>query len=73
MIFVIKKNANVLNKLYSSLKNINTTKQYQKINVPMLLIDDEADNASINTNKPEDDPTRINKHIRNIQRPDTNR
>lgn len=66
MIFVLKKNASVLKKLYTSLKNINTTKQYQRINVPMLLIDDEADNASINTHKPEDDPTKINKYIRNI-------
>ena len=66
MIFVVKKNASVLSKLYTSLKNINTTKQYQQINAPMLLIDDEADNASINTRKPEDDPTKINKYIRNI-------
>ena len=66
MIFVVKKNASVLKKLYSSLKNINTTKQYQKINAPMLLIDDEADNASINTKKAEDDPTKINKYIRSI-------
>ena len=66
MIFVVKKNASVLRKLYSSLKNINTTKQYQQINAPMLLIDDEADNASINTRKPEDDPTKINKYIRSI-------
>ena len=68
MIFVVKKNANVLGKLYSSLKNINTTKQYQQINAPMLLIDDEADNASINTRKPEDDPTKINECIRSILR-----
>lgn len=66
MIFVVKKNASVLSKLYTSLKNINTTKQYQQIKAPMLLIDDEADNASINTRKPEDDPTKINKYIRNI-------
>ena len=66
MIFVVKKNASVLKKLYSSLKNINTTKQYQQIHAPMLLIDDEADNASINTRKPEDDPTKINKYIRSI-------
>lgn len=66
MVFVLKKNASVLHKLYTSLKNINTTKQYQKINAPMLLIDDEADNASINTRKAEDDPTKINKYIRNI-------
>ncbi len=66
MIFVVKKNSNVLRKIYSSLKNINTNKQYEKINAPMLMIDDEADNASINTHKPEDDPTKINRYIRNI-------
>ncbi len=32
----------------------------------MLLIDDEADNASINTNKPDLDPTRTNAMIRKI-------
>lgn len=31
-----------------------------------LIIDDEADNASINTNKPERDPTTINKRIRGL-------
>ena len=66
MIFVVKKNATVLKKIYTSLKNINTDKQYQKINAPMLMIDDEADNASINTHKLEDDPTKINRYIRNI-------
>lgn len=68
MIFVVKKNASVLSKLYTSLKNINTTKQYQRIDAPMLLIDDEADNASINTNKPEDNPTIINDYIRKLLR-----
>jgi len=41
-------------------------KIYEKLSIPMLLIDDEADNASINTS---DDPyrsTAINKGIRNI-------
>ena len=66
MIFVVKKNATVLKKIYTSLKNINTNKQYEKINAPMLMIDDEADNASINTHKAEDDPTKINRYIRNI-------
>lgn len=66
MIFVVKKNATVLKKIYTSLKNINTSKQYEKINAPMLMIDDEADNASINTHKVEDDPTKINRYIRNI-------
>ena len=32
---------------------------------PMLFIDDEADQASINTSKPDQDPTAINGHIRN--------
>ena len=66
MIFVVKKNVPILKKLYSSLKLINTTGENSKINFPMLMIDDEADNASINTNKKEDDPTKINKYIRNI-------
>lgn len=34
--------------------------------VPMLMIDDEADNASINTNKPELDPTKTNAMLRKI-------
>ncbi len=66
MIFVVKKNVPVLKKLYSSLKLINTIGEHDKINFPMLMIDDEADNASINTNKADDDPTKINKYIRNI-------
>ncbi len=66
MIFVIKKNVTVLSKLYSSLKNINTDQHHRCIDVPMIMIDDEADNASINTNKPENDPTKINNYIRKI-------
>src|SRR5699024_533200 len=34
--------------------------------LPLLLIDDEADNASINTSQDSDDPTTINKSIRKI-------
>lgn len=66
MVFVIKKNVSVLKKVFLSFKNINTTRQYQRINVPMLMIDDEADNASINTHKQDDDPTKINNYIRKI-------
>lgn len=66
MIFVLKKNVSVLKKVYSSLRNINTTTTQPKINYPALIIDDEADNASINTNKPDNDPTKINKYIRNL-------
>ena len=66
MIFVIKKNVSVLKKLYASLKNINTDKFHPLIDAPMIMIDDEADNASINTNKPDYDPTMINNYIRKI-------
>lgn len=66
MIFVIKKNVSVLKKLFASLKNINTDQYHTQINVPMLMIDDEADNASINTNKADEDPTKINNYIRRI-------
>ena len=66
MIFIIKKNVSVLRKVYSSLKNINTDALHPKINYPALVIDDEADNASINTNKPDNDPTKINRYIRNL-------
>jgi hypothetical protein len=66
MIFVLKKNVSVLKKVYSSLRNINTNAVQTKINYPALIIDDEADNASINTNKPDDDPTKINKYIRSL-------
>lgn len=66
-ILVIKKNASTLSNLYSWLKELNTHRGIEKItDIPMLLIDDEADNASINTNKPELDPTKINREIRNI-------
>lgn len=68
MIFVIKKNKSILQKVYASLKTINTNAEHQKIDYPILVIDDEADNASVNTNKldGEHDPTVINRFIRNI-------
>lgn len=65
-IFIVKKNASILGKIYECLKKIHITNQYCTINSPMLMIDDEADNASVNTNKPEDDPTKINIYIRKI-------
>ena len=64
ILFVIKKNS-------SSLKNV---LEWLKSNAspedPLLLIDDEADNASINVrykrDKRDDEPTRINGQIRSI-------
>lgn len=67
VVVVIKKNVTTLSNLYSWLKDWNTRESSQQIaNVPMLMIDDEADNASINTNKPDLDPTRTNREIRRI-------
>lgn len=66
VVFVCKKNVSVLNKLYKWIEeqNLDTVKGY--VDAPMLLIDDEADNASVNTKVDETDPTKTNKIIRNI-------
>ena len=63
-LLVVKKNASVLKRLNTWL---NTHAENGKINnKSLLMIDDEADNASINTNASGDDPTTINKHICSI-------
>src|SRR5699024_8385005 len=66
IIFVIKKNVHILEALYEWLKEMNVQNNSQITDVPLLMIDDEADNASINTNKEESDPTRTNAGIRSI-------
>lgn len=66
VVFVIKKQKDVLNKLTKWLQNLNADKLTGKIDLPMLMIDDEADNASINTSKSKEDPTTINRLIRNL-------
>lgn len=61
ILLVIKKNTKTLDNVITWLKA-----QYKnKIKTPMLLIDDESDYASINT-KVENDPTSINRKIRNL-------
>lgn len=60
-LFVVKKNKSVLTNLHEWL-----TKDEDKINLPLLLIDDEADNASVNTNSDDKDRTAINEAINNI-------
>ena len=61
IILVIKKNASVLKRLFSWLQ---TQSSHGAItNKALLLVDDEADNASINTSRDGDDPTAINKNI----------
>ena len=64
-LFVLKKNKSVLEKLEQWLRVYNANSNHE-INKPMLLIDDEADNASVNTKKEEDSPTAINKAIRKL-------
>lgn len=64
VVFVLKKNARTLKNLINWLETYNTNGN-NVIDLPLLLIDDEADNASINTND-DTDPTTINKHIRRL-------
>ena len=63
-LFVVKKNSKSLQQVYEWLKSNGNQ------NEPLLLIDDEADNASINgkykLEKRENEPTKINGQIRNL-------
>jgi len=65
VVLVIKKNKSTLENLIDWLKhnNLHNLKNY-----PMLLVDDEADHASINTNKEGDIATTINRKIRELLR-----
>lgn len=63
IIFVTKKNKTTLERLRDWLKDQNLT---HNIGEPLLLIDDEADNASINTADNPNQVTAINKAIREI-------
>jgi hypothetical protein len=65
VLFVVKKNKSILNNLIKWLRSSNTDAR-GAINLPMLLIDDEADNASVNTKKEDEDPTAINDAIRRL-------
>ena len=62
VIFVTKKNKTVLEQIATWFKNA----PHGTGNLPMLLIDDESDYASINVNDPEKDPTAINNAIRTL-------
>ena len=65
-VLVIKKNVRTLEALFGWLREMNAQADGVISDVPMLMIDDEADNASINTNKPELDPTKTNAMLRRI-------
>ena len=64
-VFVIKKNSNTLKNLLEWLQEHSSRIGTAKVDAPMLLIDDEADNASINTKK-RDEVSRINGQIREL-------
>lgn len=69
LIAVIKKNPGPLRQVYGWLSaNAKEDSELRKAirEKAILIIDDEADNASINTNKKDRDPTRINGQIRAI-------
>jgi len=62
LVFVIKKNVSILKNLIDWLKSNNLSlSEY-----PMLLIDDEADHASVNTQRDDLDPTKTNERIRDL-------
>lgn len=62
VVLVVKKNKKILEsvieRLQPALRNYGSNS--------LLIIDDEADNASVNTSKPDKDPSAINKCIRGI-------
>ncbi|MCL2768386.1 MAG: hypothetical protein FWE49_06660, partial [Synergistaceae bacterium] len=66
VLIVVKKNKNILNNLIRWLRSNNTTSASGLIDLPMLLIDDEADNASVNTKKEDENPTAINDAVRSL-------
>lgn len=66
ILLVVKKNVTILNNLFVWLKHNNPLNKNGKIAKSLFLIDDEADNASINTKNPDKDATAINNAIRLI-------
>lgn len=62
---IIKKNVKVIDRLIEYITN---SDEQSRANMPVLIIDDEADQASVdgNANDPDSDPTRTNNGIRRI-------
>jgi Z1 domain len=65
VIVVMKKNRNILENIENWLRALNAGAD-GKIAPPMLMIDDEADSASINTAASEHDPSTINRSLRRL-------
>jgi hypothetical protein len=65
VLVVMKKNKSILQNLEKWLAEFNAGPD-GKITAPVLVIDDEADNASVNTRKDDEDPAEINRRIRSL-------
>ena len=65
VVLVVKKNKRILNNLIKWFSK-STDNATGKVMLPMLLIDDEADNASVNTKSEDDSPAAINACIRRL-------
>ena len=65
-VFVIKKQSNTLKNLLEWLREHSARGGGASVDAPMLLIDDEADNASINTKHGKGEVTKINGQIRDL-------
>jgi hypothetical protein len=66
VVLVVKKNSATLGRLLDWLQENNAFRGTKTIDAPMLLIDDEADNASINTAYKRDEITKINGQLRDL-------
>lgn len=66
MVLVIKKNSSTLKNLIEWLQEHSVSSASQMVEYPMLLIDDEADNASINIKHGREEVARINGQIREL-------
>lgn len=66
IILVMKKNAKLLHNLIEWLRRNSQDQGGRIAGVPMLLIDDEADNASINVAADPEMPSRINQKLRDL-------
>ena len=65
-VFVVKKNTSTLRNLIEWVAAQNAQRGTATVREPMLLIDDEADNASINIRRDQDEVSRINGQIREL-------
>jgi len=67
-VFVIKKNSSTLKNLLEWLSEHSASRGGKTIDIPMLVIDDEADNASINISHGKGEVSKINGQIRSLLR-----